>query len=207
MRRLMTMTRTAGVLTVLVASTLSAQASARPAGIARLSVAPDAVRTTPVAQGGTSAPTTKWTIAGGIATGDSGYDLGFALQGSYKTTPVGWPVAIRIDPFLGRWTGGEDFGQFDYDFTVTMFGAQGSAVYDFPASGGMNWFVMGGLGIFYSSVSVDEDIIGVDASDSSTDLGIGIGGGLNFGRRFVIEAQFKSIGGFTTIPILFGIRL
>jgi hypothetical protein len=38
-------------------------------------------------------------------------------------------------------------------------------------------------------------------------LGIGIGGGLNFGRRFVIEAQFKDIGGFSTIPILFGIRL
>lgn len=206
MRTLMTMTRTAGVLTVLVASTLGAQAAVTSTGITRLSAAPDAARTAPVVQGGS--PTSKWTIAGGIATGDSGYDLGFALQGSYKTTPAGWPVALRIDPFLGRWTGGEDFGQLgNFDFSVTMLGAQANAVYDFPGSGDMNWFVLGGLGIFYSSVSFDEDIGGFDASDSSTDLGIGVGGGLNFGRRFVLEAQFKSIGGFTTIPILFGIRL
>jgi outer membrane protein with beta-barrel domain len=194
----------AGVLTVLVVSTSGAQAASRPAGFARSVAAVDAARTMPV-QG--SAPASKWTIYGGIATGDTGFDLGFALQASYKTTPAGWPVALRIDPFLGRWSGGDEFGGSSFDFSMTMFGVQANAVYDFPSSGDMNWFVLGGLGIFYSSFSFDDDVSGFDADASSTDLGIGIGGGLNFGKRFVIEAQFKDIGGFSTIPILFGIRL
>jgi hypothetical protein len=140
---------------VLTVSTSGAQAALRPAGLARSSAAVDASRAMPVVQGG--APTSKWTIAGGIATGDTGYDLGFALQASYKTTPTGWPVSIRIDPFIGRWTGGEDFGSLgSYDFSTTVFGVQGNAAYDFPASGDMQWFVFGGLGIFYGTTSVDK---------------------------------------------------
>lgn len=196
----------AGILTMLLASTAVAQVASGPAGFTRHVAAPDAARTAPAVQGGAGA--SKWTIAGGIATGDTGYDLGFALQGSYKTTPAGWPVAIRIDPFLGRWTGGEDFGAFgSVDFSLTMLGAQGSAVYDFPASGNMNWFVFGGLGLFYSSFSYDEDVSGFDASDSSTDLGIGVGGGLNFGQRWVAEAQYKSVSSFSTLLFLLGLRL
>jgi hypothetical protein len=40
------------------------------------------------------------------------------------------------------------------------------------------------------------------AYDSSTDLGFGIGGGINITSKFGVELRFMNIGGFNTVPVL-----
>jgi opacity protein-like surface antigen len=80
----------------------------------------------------------------------------------------------------------------------------GAAQYDFPTGNKVKPYAFGGLGLFYSNVSVDYNgVFSNDrAYDSSTDLGFGIGGGLSFTEKFGVEVRFMDIGGFNTIPIL-----
>jgi len=188
-------------LSVLAASTLEAQRRLSSAAPAR-----------PVVQAPTGGGM-QFTLLGGVATGEEGLDLGFAIGGSFEWDMVGWPVNLRVDPYLARHEG--DCGGFD-DCSLLILGAGVNAAYDFPttsgaralplqgAATGPTWYVFGGLGIYRSSFDVDVGIPGVDFEDE-TDLGLQLGGGAKFGGRYRGEIRYMSIDSFSTIPLLFGI--
>jgi opacity protein-like surface antigen len=154
---------------------------------------------------------TTFTILGGIATGDE-WDLGFVLGGTATFHPAGMPIAIRIDPYVARHGGGDEFtiGTETFgDASLLILGVAGNVEWTIPTSsafaaqGGsssMAPYLLGGLGIYRGSV--DIDIPGnIEFDDSSTDIGFGIGGGLRFGGNFGVEARLLIIDEMTTLPI------
>jgi hypothetical protein len=159
------------------------------------------------AQGTSGGPSTGWTLYGGIATGDN-LDMGFAIQGSYRFTPAGWPLSLRIDPYFARHGGDEDFVSDVVDVTFMLLGAGVNGEFTFPTDNAtVEPFVLGGLGVYYGKTTVDSDFPGIgDIEGSDTELGITLGGGIRFARRWVAEAQFKMIDEFDTIPLLIGFR-
>ena len=160
--------------------------------------------------GGESSSQPFFTVFAGIATGTTPYDLGFALQGSWHLQPAGWPVALRIDPYLAHHSGNFGYtigGLSSVDVTLTMIGAAGNAEYAFPATNSnVTPYALAGLGLYYGNVSFSDNISNYSISGSDTNLGFDIGGGIRFSTHFAVEAQFKSINGFHTVPILFGYR-
>lgn len=152
----------------------------------------------------------EWAGFAGIASGDGAYDLGFVLGGTGRWNRADWPVTARGDAYLARHGGGTDFAGVDYDASVLFLGALGSVEYVFPGTSQLKPYVFGGLGLFYSRYSVDYDggPFGGDDSfdDSGLELGIGLGGGLQFTPRFGAELRVMDIGGFTTIPIVAVLR-
>lgn len=147
---------------------------------------------------------TKFTLFGGIATGD-GYDLGFAVQGSFRLEQPGWPVAIRIDPYVARHSGDFGYGLGNTDVSLTMLGVAGNAEYTFKTSGSqVEPYILGGVGIYHGSVDISNNASGFNAGGADTNLGLGVGGGIRFAKRWAAEAHFKTINSFDTIPILLG---
>ncbi len=150
----------------------------------------------------------RFAVYGGIATGDE-LDIGFALQGSFRIAPPEWPVVVRIDPYFARHSGDLGFSPspgFDPSIDFTVFGAAGHVEYTFPTTGtSVEPFVLGGLGIYNGSVSVDLPGVFSFGGDD-TNFGFSFGGGIRFARRWVAELQFKLIEDFDTIPILIGFR-
>ncbi len=149
----------------------------------------------------------RFAAYGGLATGDQ-LDVGFALQGSFRIVPVGWPVAVRIDPYLAHHSGdvGITLPGFDPSIDFTLFGAAGHVEYTFPTTGtDVAPFVLGGLGLYHGSVSVDFPG-GLSGGGDDTNFGLSFGGGIRFAKRWVAELQFKLIDEFDTVPILVGIR-
>lgn len=153
-----------------------------------------------------SAPTMsgpEWSLYGGVASGDNPYDIGVALGATAKWRRSDWPVAVRGDAYFAHHSG--DIGrQFNgYDLSVNILGVMGSAEYTLPVENKLKPYVFGGLGLFYSNVDFDyPGELDNGDYDSSTDLGIGIGGGINLTSKFGLELRAMNIGSFTTIPIL-----
>lgn len=146
----------------------------------------------------------EWSAAAGIATGDNPYDIGFALGATGKWHRSDWPVAVRGDGYFAH-HGGDIGSQFGgVNLSINIFGVMGSAEYAFPTTSTLKPYAFGGLGLFYSNVNVDYDFANFDDSayDSSTDLGIGVGGGIHFTDKIGMEVRLMDIGGFTTLPIL-----
>jgi opacity protein-like surface antigen len=155
--------------------------------------------------GGAAPPMTgpDWSAYAGIASGDNPYDVGISLGGSGRWHRSDWPVAVRGDAYFAHHSGdiGAQIG--GVDVSVSMFGVMGGAEYSFPTTNKLKPYAFGGLGLFYSHVNVDYNgDFGNSAYDSSTDLGFGIGGGINITPKFGIELRFMNIGGFNTVPLL-----
>ena len=144
-----------------------------------------------------------WSAFAGVASGDNPYDIGLALGGAGKWHRSDWPVAVRGDAYFAHHSGdiGSQFGGID--LSVNIFGVMGGAEYAFETTSNLKPYVFGGLGLFYSNVNVDYDgeFDGTDY-DSSTDLGLGVGGGIHFTPKFGVEVRFMDLGGFNTIPLL-----
>ena len=144
-----------------------------------------------------------WSAFAGVASGDNPYDIGIALGGAGKWHRSDWPVAVRGDAYFAHHSGdiGSQFGGLD--LSVNIFGVMGGAEYAFETTSNLKPYVFGGLGLFYSNVNVDYDgdFEGSDY-DSSTDLGLGVGGGIHFTPKFGVEVRFMDLGGFNTIPLL-----
>lgn len=189
------------VASVLVAvAVTSAQAQRRPAP----TTATKASASAPQGKDNGGAKT-KFTLFAGLATGDN-YDMGIALQGSFKIEQSGWPVAVRIDPYVARHGGNYGYATSSTDVTLTMLGVAGNVEYTFKTSGSTSVepYVLGGVGIYHGSVDITNDVVGFNYGGSDTNLGIGIGGGIRFAKRWALEAQFRTINNFDTIPILVG---
>ena len=195
----------AAVLTPTLASTSFAQRRAlAETGIRHRDIIPaiTAAPRTPQPQAATTS-SRDWSAYAGIATGDNPYDIGFALGVTGKWHRSDWPVAVRGDGYFAHHGGSVGSALGGVDLAINIFGVMGSAEYAFTTTNTLKPYVFGGLGVFYSNVDISDDF-GFDESgyDSSTDLGFGIGGGLNFTSKFGLEARFMDIGGFNTLPIV-----
>jgi hypothetical protein len=198
------------VLVTLAASTSLAQSRTEAtAGIARGGNGPRlvAAKKAPAPQApAKSGNQPAFELHGGIASGDGPYDLGLALGGAATWKPQGWPVDIRGDLYFAHHGG----GQGPVDLSLNIFGVSGHVIYRFPTTNSsVKPYVLGGLGIFYSNVTVDYNNNDLDlgAYDSSTDLGILLGGGLDFTPKLGAEIRFMDVNGFSTFPILLVIHL
>lgn len=203
--------RAVALTAVLTATLVSPAHAQRRTGIATAAlhhevaptVTPAAPRLAEQPQGSPAMTGPDWSAFAGIASGDNPYDIGIALGASGKWHRSDWPVAIRGDAYFAHHGGsfGSQFGGID--LSINIFGVMGSAEYSFPTTSTLKPYVFGGLGLFYSNVNVNYNgVFDNGAYDSSTDLGLGIGGGLNLTPKFGLELRFMDIGGFNTIPLL-----
>jgi hypothetical protein len=134
------------------------------------------VLTAPVAG---AAPITngRFGVEGGIATGEGGVGLGWIIGANYKLMPRVGPLHIRGD--VTYQSHGSD---------LSIFGLAGNAV--LPLG---NLYGLGGIGWYRSDPG--DDVL-------ATQLGVGLN---RFGGIY-LEARRVDIDGFTTIPIVVGIR-
>lgn len=150
-------------------------------------------------------------LSGGLSvpTGDLGdaVDAGYSIAGHVFLKPASMKSL--------RFRGDVSYSGFDYkniDASYRSLGFIGNALLDLSSSGGVKPYVLGGLGAFNGKASTKIGSAAV-VSTSSTDVGIQIGGGLNFqlsGFSTFLEAKYVNV--FTDgnsagyIPITFGVR-
>jgi opacity protein-like surface antigen len=133
-------------------------------------------------------------------------DAGYSLAGHVFLKPASTKNL--------RFRGDLSYSGFDYkniDASYRSLGFVGNALLDLSSSGGVKPYVLGGVGAFNNKES--RDVGSEVRSTSSTDVGIQIGGGLNFqlsGFSTFLEVKYVNI--FTEnnstgfIPITFGVR-
>jgi len=110
--------------------------------------------------------------------------LGFAMPEDPIDNTIGFgavadlgtisPV-IGLDAFIDFWSKGYDVATAEWKYTEIAFGAM--AKYLFPVDGAIKPYAGGGLALHYGKVSWDDPYFG-DFSDSDTDLGIHLAGGV-----------------------------
>jgi hypothetical protein len=152
-------------------------------------------------------------VSGGLSLpiGDlgDGYEMGFNVTGHVMLRPASFTnLSFRGDVNFDR------FGAKNVDDVNFRFlGGTANAVYAFPQStpGMVRPYVLGGVGMQNSKVSVD--VGSGSASNSSTDVHVQGGGGINFqlsGFTTFVEAKYVNVFGdgssVSFIPITFGIR-
>jgi opacity protein-like surface antigen len=154
-------------------------------------------------------------VSGGLSMpmGDLGdaADAGFVVAGHVYLAPRSLTaIRFRGDVAYDKWGAKEaDEVGVDADFRSLSFVA--NAIYDVGTSPGVRPYLLGGLGLYNSKVSVDLGGFG-SGSASSTDLGIQVGGGLTFklsGFDTFVEAKYVNVfgdGSTNWIPISFGVR-
>ena len=197
------MSRAVAIAAVLTPTLASAALAQRRAASETGPIARRALIAAPKQQPTPSMRGPEWSLFGGVASGDGAYDIGIALGGNGRWRRADWPVAVRADAYLARHSGdvGTPFG--GYDVSINIFGVMGSAEYSFPTENRLKPYAFGGLGLFYSNVDLEYDgQFDIDDYDSSTDLGLSIGGGINLTEKFGLELRFMDVGGFSTIPVL-----
>jgi hypothetical protein len=150
-------------------------------------------------------------LSGGLSvpTGDFGdaVDAGYSIAGHVFLKPSSMKSL--------RFRGDVSFDRYSYkgngDGNFRSLGFVGNALLDLASSGGVKPYVLGGLGAFNGKASTS--VGSVNVSTSSTDVGIQLGGGLNFqlsGFSTFLEAKYVNV--FTEnnstgyIPITFGVR-
>jgi len=152
-------------------------------------------------------------VSGGLSIplGDlaDGYSSGFNVTGHVMLRPASFTnLSFRGDVNFDR------FSAKDVDdVTFRFLGGTANAVYAFPQStpGMVRPYVLAGVGMQNTKVSVD---VGAgSASNSSTDVHVQGGGGINFqlsGFTTFLEAKFVNVFGdgssVNYLPITFGIR-
>lgn len=182
---------TLGMMTVLAAP---AALSAQPASQSASQSASDRLVTLGVS-GGVSLPNGDYT---------EGLESGYTLAGHLYLKPGTFTsLRFRGDVSFDKWNAeAENAGSFrSLGFVV-------NAMYEFPTASTsiVRPYLLGGLGAFNTEAS-DAD------SDSDTNLGLQVGGGLNFALSgFTTFAEAKFVNVFTDgsslryIPITFGVR-
>ena len=146
-------------------------------------------------------------VSGGLSlpTGDftEGLESGYNLTGHVYLKPATFPsLRFRGDVSFDKWNAeANNAGSF------RSLGIVANAMYEFPTSGTSiaRPYLLGGLGAFNAKAS--------EADDSDTNIGVQLGGGLNFQLSgFTTFAEAKFVNVFTDgsslryIPITFGVR-
>ena len=172
-------------LGMVAAATVVAAAAAAPAA------AQDAAGTRAMqfgVQGGLALPT------------EDGMEMGFTVAGTLGMQPTALPLGLRFDVGYSR------FGIEDVDGNASIIHGMGSGVFTIPTESGIRPYLLGGLGVYRTSVEIGS------ADASETDLGIHFGGGIDIplsGMSSYVEARYTNVfgdGDMSFIPIVFGIR-
>ena len=144
-----------------------------------------------------------------VPTGDLGdaVDAGYSIAGHVFLKPS----SMKSLRFRGD-VSYSGFGYKNIDATYRSLGFVGNAMLDLSTTGGVKPYVLGGLGAFNGKASTKVGSAAV-VSTSSTDVGIQVGGGLNFQLSgFSTFLELKYVNVFTDnnssgyIPITFGVR-
>lgn len=150
-------------------------------------------------------------VSGGLSvpTGDlgDGVDAGYSIAGHVFLKPSSMKTL--------RFRGDVSFDRFAYkgnvDGNLRSLGFVGNALLDLSSSGGVKPYVLGGVGLFNGKGT--SEVGAVSVSKSSTDVGIQVGGGLNFqlsGFSTFLEAKYVNVfsdpNSTGYIPITFGVR-
>ena len=153
------------------------------------------------AQNAADARAVRFGVQGGISipTGDDneGVNTGFVVGGLLDFKPAALPIGIRVNADYHR------FGLEGIDNTLSVIALTGNAMYDFAAASGVSPYVIGGVGMYRSSISdCDEEC-------SDTEFGFNVGGGLNFNLGTLgtfAEVRYNVVDGSAIVPIVYGIR-
>ncbi len=150
-------------------------------------------------------------ISGGLSlpTGDlgDGYDAGYSIAGHVFLKPATTrALGFRGDVSYDRFEGKND------RFSTSSLGVMLNAVLDVSSStSGIKPYLLGGLGLVRREGTVE--VGGVEVSDSDSDLGVQVGGGLRFqlsGFSTFLEAKYVNVfadpNNVGYIPITFGFR-
>ena len=150
-------------------------------------------------------------VSGGLSVPTG--DLGDAVDAGYS---IAGHVFLKSSSMKSlRFRGDVSYNGFDYkniDASYRSLGFVGNALVDLSTNGGVKPYVLGGLGAFNGKRSTQIGSAAV-VSTSSTDVGIQVGGGLNFqlsGFSTFLEVKYVNV--FTDnnsagyIPITFGVR-
>ncbi len=127
--------------------------------------------------GGLVVPT--GTLSDGTSTGWSGSAL-------VRVQPPASPLGLEVDAFYTR------FGLEGVDGHDRMIGGTANAVFAFPGASMARPYLIGGVGLYNSKVSID----GLGSSDPSTKFGLNAGAGFDFGfgkAKLFAEARFHAI--------------
>jgi opacity protein-like surface antigen len=119
--------------------------------------------------------------------------MGFQVGGELGFNPAALPVGIRIDVDFTRF--GLDVEGLDIDGSIRSISGAANAILKIPSTS-ISPYVVGGVGMFNSKVSIDDSQF--DGDDSSTDFGVQVGGGLGFnlaGFETAVEVKFVNIFG------------
>ncbi len=133
-----------------------------------------------------------------------GFDSGYNITGNVYFRPSASSLTFRGD------VGYDSFGAKVGGFNLNVLSVTGNVMFPLgtvSAEGGIRPYVVAGGGLYRTSISEGN-------SDSNNDLGVNVGGGLEFnlsGFTTFAEARFVNVfgeGDFNAryIPITFGIR-
>ena len=164
------------------------------------------------AQNAADARAVRFGVQAGLSmpTGDfgDGANMGFLVGGTLDLRPAALPVYFRADLAYQRWgLDDEAFGGLDVDGNASQISLAGNVVFPFPTEGMARPYVLGGLGIYRSTISAE--FLGEEQDESETDLGFQLGGGVQFrlsGFDTYIEARYHDVADASFIPIVFGLK-
>ena len=142
----------------------------------------------------------RFGVQGGVSM-PMGDDADFVEMGFIVGALADWniaalPIDIRFNVDYQRW--GAKVG----DESANSISGTAAALYSIQTTGGIAPYVLGGLGMYRSSCSVED-------CPSETNLGFNLGGGLNFNLGALdtfVEARYHNVDGGSFIPLTFGIR-
>ncbi len=150
-------------------------------------------------------------VSGGLSvpTGDFGdaAEAGYSVAGHVFLKPA----SMKSLRFRGDVSYDSYSRKGNNDGSFRNLGFVGNALYDLATSGGAKPYVLGGVGLFNGKGT--SKIGSLSVSNSNTDVGIQVGGGVNFqlsGFSTFLEAKYVNVfsdpnsTGF--IPITFGVR-
>jgi opacity protein-like surface antigen len=121
-------------------------------------------------------------------------------MGAATFTLPALPVKIRADVGYHSNPSADDA----VDITENIISVSGDAMFSF-APGPISPYILGGVTWGSASLGGDD----APSTESSTDFGYNIGGGLNFGLgplKLFAEARWMSIGDADMVPITVGIH-
>lgn len=169
----------------------------------------------PALAGAQDARSISFGVMGGLSLpmGDlaDGVESGYNITGNLYM-PLGDKLKLRGDVGYESFAGKGSNSIAGFDFNVLS--VTGNVIFPLGterAEGGIRPYLIGGGGLYRGTIKLN--IVGVSDSESSSDLGINVGGGFEFklsGFTTFAEARFVNVfsdgESSNWIPITFGIR-
>jgi opacity protein-like surface antigen len=150
----------------------------------------------------------KFSLAAGVAMPMSDFGdvvgTGFHVSGQGEKRLSGTPMFLRGE-LAATLFGNKDIQNTGIKGSANQIAGMFDVGYNFVTTTSVKPYLVGGLGLHHSSMTMDfSDVGGDKASDSKDDLGINVGGGMRFkmgGRNASLEARYIAAGDVKHLPI------